>query len=141
MCRLTFRGLRVIQYDKDAENWGAVLTANVRIRRMNSNLVFAKRDEASCLFPAVALEDLLQGRRQVVVSEFAEDTMKEVEGQLMCFQKRLLRGVGEGAVERRSARHTSHRESRRLVACLFALARSPLRIDMSYSNDYSNRAG
>src|SRR5205085_7149084 len=72
--------------------------------------VRTKRDEASCLFPPIALEDLLHGRRQVVVSEFAEDTMKEAEGQLMRLQKRLLCGVGEGAVERRSARHASHRE-------------------------------
>src|SRR4051812_7497482 len=86
----------------------------VRFRRRTElaveSPVRTKRDEPSCLFPAIALEDLLHGRRQVVVSEFAEDTMKEAEGQLMRLQKRLLRGVGEGAVERRSACHASHRE-------------------------------
>src|SRR3982750_117899 len=72
--------------------------------------VRTKRDEASCLLPAIALKDLLHRRRQVVVSEFAKDTTKEAEGQLMRFQKRLLRGMGERAVKRRSAGHTSHRE-------------------------------
>ena len=86
----------------------------VRFRRRTElaveSPVRTKRDKPSCLFPPIALEDLLHGRRQVVVSEFAEDTMKEAEGQLMRLQKRLLCGVGEGAVERRSARHASHRE-------------------------------
>src|SRR4051794_4896990 len=86
----------------------------VRFRRRTElaikSPVRTKRDEPSCLFPAIALEDLLHGRRQVVVPEFAEDTMKEAESQLMRFQNRLLRGGGEGAVERRSACHASHRE-------------------------------
>src|SRR5438270_6867546 len=86
----------------------------VRFRRRTElaveSPVRTKRDKPSCLFPPIALEDLLHGRRQVVVSEFAEDTMKEAEGQLMCFQKRLLRRVGEGAVERRSTCHASHCE-------------------------------
>src|SRR4051812_19224355 len=62
----------------------------VRFRRRTElaveSPVRTKRHEPSCLFPAIALEDLFHGRRQVVVSEFAEDTMKEAEGQLMRLQ-------------------------------------------------------
>src|SRR5206468_4615046 len=90
----------------------------VRFRRRTElaveSQVRTKRDNPAGSSPPIALEDLLHGRRQVVVSEFAEDTMKEAEGQLMRLQKRLLRGVGEGTVERRSTCHASHREDLQL---------------------------
>ena len=67
-------------------------------------------DEPRRLFPALTAQDLLYGCLQVVVSELAKHPTEEGEAQFVRFQKRLLRGVQESAVERCATGHTPHGE-------------------------------
>src|ERR1022692_5150802 len=49
-------------------------------------------NEAGRQLPLIAAQDLLYCTRQVVVAKPAENAAEVMERQLVCFQKRLLRG-------------------------------------------------
>ena len=54
--------------------------------------VRAEGDEANRQLALIAAKDLLHCTGEVVVAKATEDAAKVMERQLMCFQKRLLRG-------------------------------------------------
>ncbi|MDQ3740467.1 MAG: hypothetical protein M3389_05930, partial [Actinomycetota bacterium] len=73
-------------------------------------VVRAHRDEAVRLDPAAALEDLLDGRAEVVVADLLEDPAKPVKRLGVTLEKRLLRLDRRGHAERRAREARAHEE-------------------------------
>jgi hypothetical protein len=65
-------------------------------------------DESRGLLPLVAPQNLLHRTLQVVITKSLENSSKISERQFMRFQKRLLAGVREGAMEGSSTGHAAH---------------------------------
>src|ERR1022692_138904 len=65
-------------------------------------------DESRRLLPLVAPQNLLHRTLQVVITKSFENSSKISERQFVCFQKRLLAGVREGAMESSSTGHAAH---------------------------------
>src|SRR5437764_52952 len=57
-----------------------------------------------------ATQYLLYRSSEIVIAETCKDSAKPGERQLMCFQKRLLRGMKIGTMKRRAACHAAHAE-------------------------------
>src|SRR5689334_5852476 len=79
-------------------------------KRRRETPVRPERDEALGLFPLVAPENLLHRTLEIVETQQAKHPTKIREGQLVCFQKRLLAGVRIGSVKRPPAGHTPQTE-------------------------------
>src|ERR1035441_5861574 len=79
-----------------APRWIAELRLKAPVR--------AEGDQALCLFPLMAAQDLLHRTLQVVVAQAAEHATEIVKCQFVRFQKSLLRGVIVGHVKRPAAR-------------------------------------
>src|ERR1035437_2398524 len=73
-------------------------------------------DEAGRQLPLIAAQDLLYCTRQVVVAKPAENAAEVMERQLVCFQKRLLRGPQVSAMIGRSTSHRTKRKHLQLDA-------------------------
>jgi hypothetical protein len=67
-----------------------------------------KGDESCRLFSPVSAQNPLHCAREVVITTGGEYAAKMVEGSLVPFQKRLLAGVREGAMEGSSTGHAPH---------------------------------
>jgi hypothetical protein len=72
--------------------------------------VRAERDHSLGLFAPVSAQNLLHRERQVVVPQRVKHPAEVIEPMLVAFEKRLLRGIGVGAMKGSSARHAAHRE-------------------------------
>ena len=70
----------------------------------------AERHEPHRLLPPVPAQDLAHRTGQVVVAQQMEHPAEIGEGPFMRLEKRLLRRVPVGAVERRAAGHRAHGE-------------------------------
>jgi hypothetical protein len=65
-------------------------------------------DKTRRLFAPLPTQNLLYGRTEIVVTKPAKHTREIGEGPLVALQKRLLRRMQKGTVERRPAGHTAH---------------------------------
>src|ERR1019366_3415770 len=65
-------------------------------------------DESRRLLPLVASQNLLHRTLQVVITKSLENPREISERQFVRFQKRLLAGVREGAMESASTGHAAH---------------------------------
>ena len=77
--------------------------------------VGAKGNETCCLFPLMSPQDFLHRLRQVVIADARENSAKILEGQLVGFEKGLLRRAWVGPMKRPSTRHTAQREDVQLL--------------------------
>src|SRR5437763_10279401 len=68
-------------------------------------------DEPRRLFSPLPSQNLLYGRTEVVITKPAKYTSEVGERPLVALQKRLLRRMQKGTVERRAARHAAHGEA------------------------------
>src|ERR1019366_4298288 len=71
-------------------------------------------DEPRRLFPPLPAQNLLHCGTEVVVTKPAKHAREVCERPLVALQKRLLRRMEKGTVERRAACHTAHRKALQL---------------------------
>ncbi len=75
-----------------------------------------KSHEARRLLASRAAQNPLHRRREIIVPQCPKHPAKVGQGQLVRFQKRLLRRAPIGAMKGRAARHRAHREHLQLHA-------------------------
>jgi hypothetical protein len=65
-------------------------------------------NESRSLFVLISSQIFFHRTLQVIVAKRSENSAEIGERQLVCFEKSLLTGVREGAMEGSSAGHTPH---------------------------------